>query len=214
MGIAEKDVVVNEENNHTTSMNAHYDIQQIANAETAPDGESVVWCGRPDPVRLALTSLPIFFFAIPWTAFALFWMYAASGFNFPPDFSDGGFSFFPLFGLPFVLIGFGMLAAPLFAYTKAYRTIYIVTRKTIRILTLGKTKKVETIAAQNIGRIERREKSDGSGDIIFKEDVTYDSRNKRKTTPVGFYGIPDVRNVEQHIIRLQESTKEQINEKN
>lgn len=181
------------------------DLQQIAVNEVAPDGESVVWFGQPNPIRLALTALPVFIFGIPWTAFALFWMYGASGFKFPPDFSGDGFSYFPLFGIPFVLIGIAMLSSPLFTYTKAFRTVYIVTNKSIRILTTGRTKKVETFTANDIGKIERKEKPDGSGNLIFKYDVSYDSDQKRRVKPVGFYGISNVRSVEQHLVQLRQS---------
>ena len=183
------------------------DLQQIAVNEVAPDSENVLWFGQPNPVRLALTTLPIFIFAIPWTAFALFWMYGAAGFKFPPDFSEGGFSYFPLFGVPFVLIGIAMLASPLFAYAKAFRTLYIVTNKSARIVTTGRTKKVETFSANDIGKIERKEKPDGSGDLIFKYDIGYDSGQKRRAKPVGFYGIPNVRSVEQLFVQLRQSVQ-------
>ncbi len=170
-----------------------------------PDGESVLWCGQPDPIRLALTTLPIFIFAVPWTAFAAFWIYGASGFQFPPDFSNDGFSYFPLFGVPFLLIGVAMLSAPFWMYSKAFRTIYIVTNKSIRIVTMGRTKKVESYSAKDIGTIERKEKPNGTGDIIFRTELTYDSRNRQKSTPIGFYGVPEVRIVEQHINTLKRS---------
>ena len=186
-------------------MQSPLDLQQIAVNEVAPDGESVLWFGRPNPVRLALTAFPIFIFAIPWTAFALFWMYGAAGFKFPPDFSGDAFSFFPLFGVPFVLIGIAMLSSPLFTYAKAFRTIYIVTNKSIRILTTGRTKKVETFTANDIGKIERKEKPNDSGDLVFKYDISYDSNQKRRAKPVGFYGIPNVKSVELHLVQLRQS---------
>ncbi len=186
-------------------MSSALDIQQIAVNEVAPDGESVVWFGQPNPLRLALTALPVFLFAVPWTAFAIFWTFGAAGFKFPPDFSGGIFSYFPLFGLPFVLIGIAMLLSPLFVYAKAFHTIYIITNKSIRITTTGHTKKVETYTANDIDKIERKEKPDGSGDLVFKYDISYDSSQKRRAKPVGFYGIPDVRSVEQHLIHLRQS---------
>ena len=70
---------------------------------------------------------------------------------------------------------------------------------------MGRTKKVETFTANDIGKIERKEKPDGSGDLIFKYDISYDSSNKRRAKPVGFYGIPNVRSVEQHLVQLRRS---------
>ena len=135
-------------------------------------------------------------------------MYGASGFQFPPDFSEEGFWFFPLFGLPFVLVGLAMLSAPLFAYTKAFRTMYIVTEKSVRIVTTGRTKKAERYTPADIGAIQRKEKSDGSGDLVFKLNIGYDSNNRRKITPMGFYGIPNVRVVEQHLVQLRQSIQQ------
>lgn len=189
-------------------MNAPFDIQQIAASEIAPEGERLVWCGQPDPYRLASTMLPIFLFALPWTAFALFWMYAAAGFRMPADFAEGTFPYFSLFGIPFVLIGAGMLFAPLYMYVKAFQTVYVVTDKTLRIITAGRMKKVETYTANDIRKIVRMERPDGRGDVVFKQDVTYDSRRKRKVSQAGFFGIADVREVERHIIHLRQSAQE------
>src|SRR5262245_41182204 len=101
------------------------------------DGERVVKLWRPDPVRPALVALLIWIFAIPWTAFSLFWTAAASGGYFgllsylglappveaPPSLLIGVIAVVAfLFGLPFVVIGFCMLAMPYAAYRKAQRT--------------------------------------------------------------------------------------------
>ena len=74
------------------------------------EGETVVWVGRPSTRRMLWRALPIVLFAIPWTAFAIFWTFGAAGFK-VPDFQQG-FDFFPLFGIPFILIGLGMFSSP------------------------------------------------------------------------------------------------------
>ena len=88
-------------------------------------GERILWMEQPIPRYFTAMSTGAFLFAIPWTAFAVFWMCGASGFKMP-DFSKGGFSFFPLFGLPFFLIGIGMLSSPLWSYRKAFKTVYVI----------------------------------------------------------------------------------------
>ncbi len=184
-------------------------MHMVASAEAATSGETVVWFGQPDPKRFLLQSLPLFIFGIPWTAFAVFWVYAASGFDFPPDFSKGGFSFFPLFGLPFVLIGVWLLLSPVFHYVKAFKTLYIVTNKTARIVTMGRTKQVETFTGEDLQQIQRKEKPDGSGDIIFQHRVSHSSKGGRTITPVGFFGIGAVAVVEQHLSALRQSVTAQ-----
>ena len=89
-------------------------------------GERIAWMEQPIPRYFTAMSTGAFLFAIPWTAFALFWICGASGFKLP-DFSKGGFSFFPLFGVPFVLIGLGMLSSPWWAHRKALKTVYVIT---------------------------------------------------------------------------------------
>lgn len=187
-------------------MNGMNDIGQIAAAEAAASGESVVWCGQPDPYRFIVQSLPLFIFGIPWTAFAVFWVYAASGFTFPPDFSEGGFAFFPLFGLPFVLVGFGLLLSPAFQYVKAFKTLYIVTNRSARIVTLGRTKRVETFSGADLQQLQRKEKPDGSGDIIFQHRISYSSKGGRTVSPIGFFGVANVAIVEQHLASLRSSS--------
>ena len=46
-------------------------------------GERILWLAQPNPRRLMLLALPILLFAIPWTAFSIFWMWSASGFGKP-----------------------------------------------------------------------------------------------------------------------------------
>ncbi len=190
-------------------MNTQIDLQQIASQEVSASGESVVWVGQPNPIRFAMQKIPMFLFSIPWTAFALFWVYAASGFQFPPDFSKGGFAFFPLFGVPFVLIGLGLMFSPLYAYINAFKTMYIVTNKSIRIVKNGSTKKVEVFTARDIEKIERKEKSDGSGTIIFAYKESTSSKGNTTRTPLGLYGISDVRAVEQYIIAIRSALEKQ-----
>lgn len=183
-----------------------YDVQQIAANEVAPEGESVAWCGRPNPIRMMRKMMPIVLFAIPWTAFSLFWVYAASGFQFFPDFSEGGFAFFPLFGVPFVLIGLGMFLSPVYQYVKAFRTIYIITDKTARIVVSGRTKKVNTYSRADIETIQRTEKKDGSGDLIFKNEISFFSKGGRRVNAIGFFGIQNVRSAEQYLTRIRDSS--------
>src|SRR3712207_4913094 len=97
------------------------------------DREHLVWAGQPRPSRVMRSAIPIVLFGIPWTAFAIFWMVVASGMLFG-GFGGGGpgpfgafFSCFPLFGLPFVLVGLGMLSSPFWMYRRAKRTCYAVT---------------------------------------------------------------------------------------
>jgi hypothetical protein len=144
---------------------------------------------------MARQASAILFFGVPWTAFALFWMWGASGFGRAIQ-RPGPFLFFPLFGLPFVLIGFGMLSAPYWAYRKGLNTVYAVTNKRVFILTAGKRWHVESYVPTRGSDFERTETANGSGDLIFLRRSRLDSDGDRVTNKVGFYGIPEVRRVE------------------
>ncbi len=88
-------------------------FQEQVDRELEP-GERVEWIEMPIPRFFTPASTAIFLFAIPWTAFAVFWICGAAGFKLP-DFRQGGFELFPLFGVPFVLIGLAMLLSVLLA---------------------------------------------------------------------------------------------------
>jgi hypothetical protein len=70
--------------------------------------ERIDWIEMPQRVFFTPAATAAFLFGIPWTAFALFWTAGAAGFKFPVF--NQGFDLFPLFGLPFILIGLGMLS--------------------------------------------------------------------------------------------------------
>ena len=42
-------------------------------------GEDLLWIGQPRPGRMMLRTLPVVLFAVPWTAFSVFWIGMALG---------------------------------------------------------------------------------------------------------------------------------------
>jgi hypothetical protein len=185
-----------------------YDAELVAQNELSP-GEPLVWAGRPSPGAMARASLPILIFAIPWTAFAIFWVVMASGITTGAT-NRGFFILFPLFGLPFVLVGLAMTSAPYWAYRKAQNTIYAITDRRLMIITEGRSKTVQSYDADEIGEITRRERADGSGDLIFARtaDAHTDTDGySRSRTQVGFLGVPDVRTVERYVRELKDRDK-------
>jgi hypothetical protein len=161
-------------------------------------GEAVQWVGRPIPSLLSRQAWPIVLFGIPWTAFAIFWIAGASGFR-VPDFRRGE-SFFPLFGLPFVLIGLGMLSAPYWLRLKGGRTAYVLTDRRAIIVERGLwSTKVRSFAAAALGDIERKQRADGAGDIIFSREYRRDSEGGTRAVPVGFLAVAGVKEVEERI---------------
>jgi hypothetical protein len=168
-------------------------LQHRVRTELKP-GESIIWAGQPNPDRYMKSGFKLWFFFIPWTAFSLFWIAGAAGFQMPRF--DGGWSFFPLFGLPFLLIGIGGLSAPLWLRRKARSTVYAVTDRRAISIEGSKSISVKSYRASEIANIERTEHEDGSGDLIFKTENCRDSDGDRRSRQYGFFSIDNVRSVE------------------
>ena len=144
-------------------------------------------------------------FGLPLTAFALFWVSGAlwatrrtPDFGLPGDGPPFAWAF-PLFGLIFVAVGLAMLTAPLWMRWRAGRTVYAVTDRRAVVWEGGLSTTVRSFDADALGDLERRERADGSGDLILARDLRTTSHHGRRgvrTTEVGFFGIPDVRGVE------------------
>src|SRR2546426_4277893 len=176
----------------------------MANGQLDP-GEGVLWCGMPSPSRLALSAIPAMILGIPFTGFAVFWMYMVFSMmsrSHPPG---GAWSLFPLFGLPFLLIGIGMLTTPLWAFLAAGRTVYAVTNRRALILSRIGATRVKSYTHEDIHELQHVEREDGSGDLYFASRLLQSQNGVTRRERIGFLGIPDVRSVEQLIrSRLQE----------
>lgn len=166
-------------------------------------GETLVWVGQPNPNRLMLAGFALWLFFIPWTAFSLFWMAGASGFKLPTF--DSPFSFFPLFGLPFLFIGLGGLSTPFWLHYKARSMVYALTTQRALILEGGRSVTVKSYPLAELKHLERTERPDGSGDLIFKEEGYLDSDGDRQRRKHGFFAIQNVRQVERQVESLAQS---------
>jgi hypothetical protein len=174
------------------------DMEDRLLVEVEP-GERLLWAGRPGTARFALMTLPIFGFGLVWTAFSIFWMWLAFRGAMAGAGGDLVRYIFPLFGLPFVVIGFGMLGSPFWATRRARKTTYALTDRRLIFIEVGLTGAVRTMSLQGheLGPIERVERKDGSGDLSFSR--FNDSRNGHDTSDGqarSFFSIPHVREVE------------------
>jgi hypothetical protein len=96
---------------------------------------------------------------------------------------------------------------------RASSTVYAVTDQRAIIFDSGLLgTEVRSFGSTAMDEITRRESSDGSGDLIFKTETYYQhgywsgSGNHRhyvaggyRTREIGFFGIPEVRRVEQFL---------------
>ena len=145
----------------------------------------------------ARQGIPLMFFGIFWTAFSIFWTLAAAGFEVPSF--NKGFDFFPLFGIPFVLIGFGLLTAPFWMRVRAGNTAYVLTDKRAIIFSKkGRRFIVKDYLPEELKSVYREESSNGMGSVIFFKAKDTDTLSSE----VGFLSITDVKEVEKLVKTL------------
>ncbi len=189
-----------------------WEAEQMLRAELKRE-ERLIWTGQPIASRAGRSGLPLVLFGIPWTLFSIFWIVMATGITSHAHFSQssGSFDFmsivFPLFGIPFVLIGVWMLTTPNRIKRNALKTVYALTDQRALILSPawrnGVT--VRSISPEDLVSLTRTQNTDGSGTLIF----TRLSTTQRAAGPnggayiatVGFENITDVRDVEALIDR-------------
>ena len=167
-------------------------------------GERLLWFGKPRPRRALLERVPVLLFAVPWTAFAVYWTYASLQHilrRHPPGPAPGLALFFPLFGVPFILIGLGMLFSPLWTALRARRMCYALTDRRLILWQPGLRGRagITSYSADQLRNMNLtcRERPDGSGTITFTE------RGSAKRSPhrVDLLAIDRVRDVED-LVRL------------
>jgi len=168
-------------------------------------GERLVWLGQPIPGRLARGTWPIVLFGVPWTAFALFWTgMAAWGTSQASEAGSGLFRAFPLFGVPFILIGVAMLSSPYWARRRALGSAYAITDRRAILFAAGwrGSVTIRSFEPERLTDLRRKQHADGSGDLVFAQDLRRDSEGHRHATDVGFLVIRDVKGVEELVRTL------------
>ena len=160
-------------------------------AELAQD-ERLVWVGQP---RLDLATRPAFFlvpFGVVFAGFSLFWIVGAG-------LMTGGLM--APCGLPFIAVGIGLIASPVWLRRRARNTVYALTDRRAIVWQPGwfGAVAVRSFTAAGLGQISRIERADGSGDLVFEEITTINNTSdgaRYHTTRRGFLCVDKVREVE------------------
>jgi hypothetical protein len=166
-------------------------------------GERVLWQARPDPGRMKIVFI-MWLFAIPWTAFSLAWTGIALGAYlsvFDTDQAHIGWWgwFFPLFGLPFIAVGFWMLSRPVVALLDARHSIHALTSERLLTLTSRKQRSVKSVSLAKLGPVTRKESADGWGSLSVETGSSTDSDGDRVTDRFEISAVPDVGRLERLI---------------
>lgn len=180
------------------------DADRIAR-ELEPN-EQLLWSGQPDPKQLSRRAMPVLLFGIPFTAFAVFWTLGAAGITslvssgFRGSGALGGLGLishiFPLFGIPFILVGLWMLSMPAREAKRGAQMLYAVTNRRALTIEGGSETKVKSYTSRDMKNLERTERADGSGDLIFSRERRVGNEGRQYFEPIGFFGVHDVRTVE------------------
>jgi hypothetical protein len=181
------------------------DVQLCAQSELQ-GGESLLWSGPASPGRSAMSALPAALFGIPFAGFAFFWMSTAYRATHTVanhhNAVASGFNVFPLFGLPFLLVGLGMTLAPLGVYLKGRSGVYAVTNRRVMLITGTTSRSVKSIIPSDIAEVDHRERPDGSGDVLIRTNSVMRTNNGTTQITVGLYGVPNVKEVAGMVMKL------------
>ncbi|NVE93438.1 hypothetical protein [Altererythrobacter lutimaris] len=155
-------------------------------------GERVLWEQR-QIARVSYMSFGIYLFAIPWTAFSLFWTAMAAAGAASMDDGFGILSWaFPLFGVPFIVVGLGMLGSPFLPLWNKGKVLYAITNERLIKLKLGRTINAESVPARRIGAVKRTERRDGSGTLGIVTGMSRDNDGDLSTDHFVIENVADV----------------------
>lgn len=171
--------------------------------------ERLEWIGMPAAKYFTLVSTVAFLMAMPFTAFAVVWIVIATWGTRAAGDQPLPLQWFGLCGLPFVFIGLAMFTAPFWAHRKALRTAYVITDRRAIILEGGWWMTVRSFRPSKLQGTYRRERPDGTGDVILTRTTTTDSEGHQRATELGFLRIKNPRAVEAMFKQLAQTAQSQ-----
>jgi len=164
--------------------------------------EKLLWKGAPAKgLRLSGSGLVLSFFGFFFLAFALFWIGMAASMNG----GSGMEAVFPLFGVPFVLIGLWLVAGHWFfdAYKRKHSR-YALTNKRALIARTVYGRRMERYPIERSNQIRL---ISGKLDTVYFAQKTYRSKNGTQVKNIGFRFIHDGQAVYDLLRKVQADDK-------
>ena len=164
-------------------------------------GERVLWTAQPDAARLMERGLPGAAFGVFGLSFLLFWMWGTTetlrqklSAGVIPDLLNIVLAALGLVGIGFTLF---LIIWPFLERSRAPHTFYALTNKRALIVVEGVTgNRVQSVKSAEFS-LECRDKPNGRGDLILTREIKGMRGKNRSAQEVGFFGIENVREVEQ-----------------
>jgi len=147
----------------------NYDAQ-LAIQKELDSGERLLWAGAPKQGTL-LKSSDIFMipFSLLWGGFAIFWETMAL--QIPSNKAGTVDIVFPLFGIPFVLVGLYMIFGRfIYDSRKRSRTFYGLTDQRAIIVSGLFGKNVKSLNLKTMSEVSLSENQNGYGTIVFGQE--------------------------------------------
>ena len=166
-------------------------------SELLDPGEKLLWSGVPrQGVFLRGSDILLIPFSLLWGGFAIFWEAsvlvmvprASSHGNAPPFFNY----IFPLFGLPFVVIGLYLIFGRFFVDSAIRgRTVYAITDRRIIIRSGLFSRSTKSLNLRTLSDVTLSEKDDGRGTITLGPSVGIYSMFQGTSWPgMGRHAVP------------------------
>ncbi|MGI9500107.1 MAG: hypothetical protein ACR2P3_08715 [Geminicoccaceae bacterium] len=173
------------------------------------EGEQLIWAETPSAASVRRRTLPISLLGGLFLFLTLTWMAKAATASF----------WLLILGLAFLCAAFALLLLPWWWPRITRHTVYAISDQRLLIIQEWPKRwqgwprrRVTSYGPDDIDVVERRERRDGSGDLIFRREAYrrlrhhHDPQGKRRVGErvIGFFGVPDVRRLEEAILALKQ----------
>jgi hypothetical protein len=188
-------------------------------------GEKLLWSGQPKQgLRLQASDAVAIPFSIFWCAFVFLWEAMALGI--PTGFGHHGSQvprgasivawFFPLWGVPFILVGLYMLFGRFFFdAARRKRTWYGITDRRLIVYQVMVSSNVTSFDFATLTNLQLVERKDNSGDVLFGLPGPMAAfgnagspQSRRYNLTPGFYLLPGARQVYNRIREIQQKSRQ------
>jgi len=171
-------------------------------------GEFIRWVEQPIPRYLTFQSITAGFIGIFMTGFSFFGIWGTGwAFNFPDprEVSRSGLLGGLIIFSPLLLIGFRCYTDPFWVWHDAQNSVYLATDKRAISIQGGWSATIRSYLPDQLKDLYRKERADGTGDVIISIRRWKDSDGDSRSEEIGFLGVRNPREVENILKQLAQN---------